>query len=125
MLVMEELMHCSIQSIGFRVRLGMVKSIHPLFNIVIGRYGIVVCADIAVYPKGVARPTGGAGAIAMLIAPDAPLVIDNVRSTYIDNAYDFYKPNPCIELILNINLVNEYPIVDGHLSINVYLNALS
>ena len=51
---------------------------------------------MAVYPKGPARPTGGAGAIAMLIGPNAPLVIDNVRSTYIDSAYDFYKPNPRI-----------------------------
>jgi len=23
-----------------------------------GRYGLVVCADIAIYDKGVARPTG-------------------------------------------------------------------
>ena len=59
-----------------------------------GRYGIVLCADVAVYPKGPARPTGGCGAIAMLIGPNAPLVFDDVRSTFIDNAYDFYKPNP-------------------------------
>ena len=31
-----------------------------------------------------------------------------------DNVYDFYKPVPN----------SEYPTVDGHLSINVYLNAL-
>lgn len=62
--------------------------------VIIGRYGIVVSADVAVYAKGSARPTGGVGAIAMLIAPNAPLVFDNLRSTFIDNAYDFYKPDP-------------------------------
>ena len=37
---------------------------------------MVVAADIAVYAKGTARPTGGAGAVAMLVGPNAPLVID-------------------------------------------------
>ena len=59
-----------------------------------GRYGVVLSSDIAVYPKGNARPTGGAGAIAFLIGPDAPIAFDPVRSTFVDNAYDFYKPNP-------------------------------
>lgn len=36
-----------------------------------GRYGIVVASDLAVYEKGPARCTGGAGAIAMLIGPKA------------------------------------------------------
>ena len=80
----------------------------------IGRYGIVVSTDIAVYEKGAARPTGGAGVIAFLIGPNANVVFDNVRSTFIDNVYDFYKPNP----------FSEYPIVDGKDSINIYLNAL-
>jgi hydroxymethylglutaryl-CoA synthase len=80
-----------------------------------GRYGIVLCTDVAVYPKGNARPTGGCGAVAMLIGPNASLVFEDVRSTFIDNNYDFYKPNP----------FSEYPTVDGHLSINVYLNALA
>lgn len=51
-------------------------------------------ADIAVYPKGSARPTGGCGAIAFLIAPNAPIIFENVRATYMENAYDFYKPDP-------------------------------
>ena len=80
-----------------------------------GRYGIVVAADLAVYEKGPARATGGAGAIAMLIGPNAPLVIEtNVRSTFMDNQYDFYKPDP----------KSEYPTVDGQLSQKVYINAL-
>ena len=61
----------------------------------LGRYGIVLCSDVAVYPKGNARPTGGCGAIAMLIGPNAPLIIDDIRSTFIDHNYDFFKPNPC------------------------------
>lgn len=32
--------------------------------------------DIAVYAKGNARPTGGAGACALLIGPNAPLVFE-------------------------------------------------
>lgn len=37
---------------------------------------MVVAADIAVYASGNARPTGGAGAVAMLIGPNAPLVLE-------------------------------------------------
>jgi hydroxymethylglutaryl-CoA synthase len=42
----------------------------------IGRLAIVVAADVATYAQGGARPTGGAGAVAMLIGPNAPLVLD-------------------------------------------------
>lgn len=80
-----------------------------------GRYALVVAGDIAVYAKGAARPTGGAGAAAMLIGPNAPLVFDRgVRATYVKHAYDFYKPD----------LTSEYPTVDGKLSIECYLSAL-
>lgn len=41
----------------------------------------MVAGDIAVYAKGNARPTGGAGAVAMLVGPDAPLVIDRGMAT--------------------------------------------
>jgi 3-hydroxy-3-methylglutaryl CoA synthase len=33
--------------------------------------------DIAVYAKGNARPTGGAGACALLIGPNAPVVFES------------------------------------------------
>lgn len=80
-----------------------------------GRLALVVAGDIAVYAKGPARPTGGMGAVAMLVGPDAPLVIDRgVRATYVKHAYDFYKPD----------LTSEYPTVDGKLSIECYLSAL-
>lgn len=80
-----------------------------------GRLALVVAGDNAVYSSGSARPTGGAGAVAMLIGPNAPLIIDRgVRSSCMKHAYDFYKPN----------LKSEYPIVDGKLSVQCYLNAL-
>ena len=41
-----------------------------------GRFALVVAADIAVYASGNARPTGGAGAVAMLVGTNAPLVIE-------------------------------------------------
>ena len=80
-----------------------------------GRYAIVICGDIAVYADGPARPTGGAGAIAMLIGPNAPLIIDRgVRTHYVKNEYDFYKPD----------FNSEYPLVDGKKSISCYMEAV-
>ena len=121
-----------------------------------GRLALVVAGDIAVYASGNARCTGGAGAVAMLIGPDAPVVFDQgpifvgglmflsrtfdrmhvarfrfvslavllsnvvchfspgVRSTFMQHAYDFYKPD----------MASEYPTVDGHLSVKCYLEAL-
>ncbi|KAL9096675.1 MAG: hypothetical protein Q9165_001163 [Trypethelium subeluteriae] len=80
-----------------------------------GRNAIVVAGDIALYKKGNARPTGGAGCVAMLIGPDAPIVVEpGLRGSYIVHAYDFYKPD----------LTSEYPIVDGHFSIKCYTEAV-
>ncbi|RYC55628.1 hypothetical protein CHU98_g10581 [Xylaria longipes] len=41
-----------------------------------GRDAIVVAGDIALYAKGNARPTGGAGCVALLIGPDAPIAFE-------------------------------------------------
>lgn len=71
-------------------------------------------ADIAVYAKGPARTTGGAGAVGILIGPDANIVFEFPRVTYMEHAYDFYKPN----------VQSEYPTVDGKLSIDCYLRAI-
>lgn len=49
---------------------------HKIFFCFTGRFAVVVAADIAVYASGNARPTGGAGAVAMLIGPNAPLVFE-------------------------------------------------
>ena len=79
------------------------------------RDAIVVAGDIALYKKGNARPTGGAGVVAMLIGPDAPIVFEpGMRGTYMAHAYDFYKPD----------LSSEYPYVDGHFSIKCYTEAV-
>ncbi|EGD94974.1 hydroxymethylglutaryl-CoA synthase [Trichophyton tonsurans CBS 112818] len=80
-----------------------------------GRDAIVVAGDIALYKKGNARPTGGAGCVAMLVGPNAPIVFEpGLRGTYITHAYDFYKPD----------LTSEYPYVDGHYSIRCYTEAV-
>jgi hydroxymethylglutaryl-CoA synthase len=80
-----------------------------------GRDAVVVAGDIALYKKGNARPTGGAGCVAMLIGPDAPIVMEpGKRGSYVRHAYDFYKPD----------LTSEYPIVDGHFSIKCYTEAV-
>ena len=80
-----------------------------------GRLGIVVAADIAVYEAGPARCTGGAGAVAILVGPNASLVLDPVRTTYMAHEFDFYKPIPA----------SEYPVVDGKHSINCYIEAIA
>lgn len=41
-----------------------------------GRDAIVFAGDIAIYAEGSARPVGGAGSVAMLIGPNAPLVVE-------------------------------------------------
>lgn len=47
-----------------------------------GRDAIVVAGDIAIYAEGGARPVGGAGAVAMLIGPNAPLVMEREWSFF-------------------------------------------
>ncbi|WAQ82373.1 hypothetical protein PtA15_2A690 [Puccinia triticina] len=79
-----------------------------------GRYGLVVAGDIAVYADGPARPVGGAGAVAMLIGPNAPMVFHPVHGTHMTNCWDFYKPA----------LASEFPEVDGPLTLTAYLSAL-
>lgn len=74
-----------------------------------GRYAIVVAADIAAYARGGARPTSGAGAAAVLIGRDAPLVFNpKERATHAANVWDFFKPDHTVE----------YPTVDGKLSVS-------
>lgn len=79
-----------------------------------GRYALAVAADIAVYDKGPARPSGGAAAVAILIGPDAPVVLaTGLRASYMEHAYDFYKPI----------IQTEYPHVDGKFSLSCYYKA--
>ncbi|GMR59759.1 hypothetical protein PMAYCL1PPCAC_29954 [Pristionchus mayeri] len=82
------------------------------------KLAIVVCTDIAVYDEGPARCTGGAGAVALLLSPGAPLVFDRgLQSTIACHSYDFFKP------VGSYNC--EYPIVAGADSISCYLGFLS
>lgn len=59
----------------------------------------MVAADIAVYEKGPARPTGGVGAVAALVGPEAPLrLVPRARATHAVDVYDFYKPSMSSEV---------------------------
>lgn len=79
-----------------------------------GRFAIVVAGDLALYASGAARPTSGAGVVAMLIGKDAPIVVERgLRSTHMEHAYDFYKPD----------MHSEYPVVDGKFSNTCYIRA--
>ncbi|KAK4531785.1 hypothetical protein CCYA_CCYA09G2642 [Cyanidiococcus yangmingshanensis] len=91
-----------------------------------GRFGLVVCGDIAVYPQGPARATGGAGAVALLIGRAQPrryphlrpiLVLEpGLKSSHFENTWDFFKPARRED--------TEYPIVNGTESIACYFRAL-
>ncbi|KAI9038376.1 uncharacterized protein KD926_010793 [Aspergillus affinis] len=79
-----------------------------------GRDAIVVAGDISLYDTPAARPTGGAGCVAMLIGADAPVMVEPVRASYMRHVYDFYKGD----------FGSEYPLVDGHFSNQCYMRAL-
>ena len=80
-----------------------------------GRTGVVVGGDIAIYGSTSARPTGGAGAVAMAVGPNAPLQLEaRLRASYMAHEYDFFKPS----------LDTEYPVVDGHVSNRCFLQSL-
>ncbi|TPX40755.1 hydroxymethylglutaryl-CoA synthase [Synchytrium endobioticum] len=80
-----------------------------------GRYALVVAGDIAVYKEGNARPTGGAGCVAILLGANAPIVFERgLRASYMEHAWDFFKPD----------MNSEYPEVDGKLSVECYLRAV-
>jgi len=80
-----------------------------------GRYAIVLAGDIAVYSPGNARSTGGAGVVAMLIGPNAPIVFEQgLRASHFEDVYDFYKPN----------MDSDYPVVDGQLSNSCYIRSI-
>jgi hydroxymethylglutaryl-CoA synthase len=76
---------------------------------------------VAVYEEGPARPTGGVGAIALLISNQPKIELSPIRASYIDDQYDFYKPIPSN---IYINLGSEYPVVDGKVSMDLYINAM-
>jgi len=78
-----------------------------------GKYCVVISADIAEYAQGPARPSGGCGAVALLIGEGGCIDLNVARSSYKAHEYDFYKPH----------LNSPFPEVDGRVSNACYLNA--
>uniref|UniRef100_A0A7S3QWX6 Hydroxymethylglutaryl-CoA synthase n=1 Tax=Dunaliella tertiolecta TaxID=3047 RepID=A0A7S3QWX6_DUNTE len=80
-----------------------------------GRLALVVASDASVYePGSAARATGGAGAVAMLVGPNAPLRMDPAwRATYAADAEDFSKPAGS----------GPFPAFDGPATVHHYMNA--
>ncbi|RAH44519.1 hydroxymethylglutaryl-CoA synthase [Aspergillus brunneoviolaceus CBS 621.78] len=83
-----------------------------------GRDAVVVCGDIAAYARedAAARPTGGAGCVAMLVGADAPVVVEAgvPRASYMRHAWDFFKAD----------FGREAAVVDGAGSGRCYLEAV-
>ncbi len=82
-----------------------------------GRAALVVCTDIARYPlRSAGEPTQGAGAVALLVREKPRLVeLEVGRSgSYARDVWDFWRP-----------LHHKDALVDGPLSVQCYLDALS
>lgn len=82
-----------------------------------GRSALVVCTDIARYAVGSAgEPTQGAGAVAMIVRQDPRLLeIEAGESgSYTHDVHDFWRP-----------LHAKDALVDGHFSVQCYLDALA
>jgi len=82
-----------------------------------GRKAMVIASDIARYGLNTAgEPTQGAGAVAMVVAPEPRLLsIDPMHiGDYTRQVMDFWRP-----------LYSKYAFADGHYSIQCYLDALS
>jgi len=111
-----------------------------------GRNAIVFAGDIAIYAEGSARPAGGAGACAMLIGPNAPIVFEceqPFRSIYKNQHSCSVRRLISMCLLITLLMIathgnhmantydfykpkldSEYPEVDGPLSISTYIWAL-
>jgi hydroxymethylglutaryl-CoA synthase len=82
-----------------------------------GRSAIVICSDIARYGLNTAgEPTQGGGAVALLVSeqPDLLALDIGLNGVCTMDVYDFWRP-----------LGRREAVVDGHYSINCYLEALS
>jgi thioester reductase-like protein len=80
-----------------------------------GRYGIVVCVDIADL-NAEQSFLNGASAVAILVGPNAPVVLEPERASCMLNTWDFYKP---------VGWKDSYPLMrDGKHSIDCYMQCL-
>ena len=81
-----------------------------------GRSALIVCSDIARYELGTAgEPTQGAGAVAMLVR-ERPRILDldvGRTGSYSRHVHDFWRP-----------LDRKDALVDGHFSVQCYLDAV-
>ena len=81
-----------------------------------GRAALVICADVARYGLETAgEPTQGAGAVAMLVSnnPEVLELDHGVSGVFSANVHDFWRP-----------LGRREALVDGHYSIQCYLDAV-
>jgi NADP-dependent 3-hydroxy-3-methylglutaryl-CoA reductase len=76
---------------------------------------LVVCTDIASYKHNHQKCTGGAGAVAIVLSKDPKIQIGNSMVHHMEHVFDFYKPLR----------TEEYPIVNGPLSLKYFLQGLS
>ena len=74
-----------------------------------GRNAIVVGGDIAIYAEGSGRPSGGAGACAMLIGPNAPLALERESPSQLRVS----SPNFLVALPI-IHALSPSPITASH-----------
>lgn len=91
---------------------------------------IVVSADIAEYERGsTGEPTQGAGAVAMLLEPDAKLLAIDLSKTGSSAAYrgpDFRKPfvRYAQQHAATNGQLRDYPVFNGYYSTNCYIDAV-
>lgn len=82
-----------------------------------GRKALIVCTDIARYGLATAgEPTQGAGAVALLVSENPRLLAleVGVNGSYARDVNDFWRP-----------LYSKEAVVDGHHSVQCYLDALA
>ena len=68
----------------------------------------------SIFWEGTCSSNRWCGTIMVLLGKGGYLILENIRASYMKNAYDFYKPNPS----------SEYSTIDGHFSLDCYLEAL-
>jgi 3-hydroxy-3-methylglutaryl-CoA-synthase len=57
-----------------------------------GKYAVVICTDTAVHSHPDQLQSMGASALALLVGPQAPLVLETQRVSFMKHAWDFYRP---------------------------------
>ena len=68
------------------------------------RLAVVIAVDIADLREE-QQFLNGAAAVAILLGPDAPLVLDSARGSHMINTLDFYKPvvmSPSVSITLQL-----------------------